>query len=85
MSESEEVEADVDMGEPGQSEPERITKAELRAETRNLIDMAIQSGINPEEVEETLQDLCDGVQYYYEDAQRYIIQQQQQTPEESQR
>lgn len=59
---------------PETEQPQSINKAQLRGEARNLIDIGIQSGLDPEDVESVFRDLADGVEYYYEDASRYTQQ-----------
>ncbi len=49
----------------------KLSQPEFRAEVRTLVDTAFQSGLSPEQVEDTLQGLADGSQYYFEDIKRY--------------
>jgi len=60
--------------EPLRQQPQTINKAQLRAEVRHLVDLAIQSGLEPDDVEGVLRDLADGVPYFYEDMRRYAQQ-----------
>lgn len=38
---------------------------------RNLIDTAFSNGVDPEEIEEILEYHADGVEYYWQDMNRY--------------
>lgn len=48
-----------------------INSSQFRNEVRTMIDLAIQSNIDPDDVQNILDDLSNGVPYFYEDAQRY--------------
>lgn len=72
---AEETEDEVREIDPEEfEEPPPISGSEFDAEVRRLIDIAIQSGIDPSSVEESLERHLNGVEYYYVDARRYTQQ-----------
>lgn len=57
-----------------QPEFQPINRAQFRGEVRELIDYAAQSGMSADDVADVLDELADGVPYFYEDLQRYAAQ-----------
>lgn len=74
--EAEEVEEVLERD--GEEQPETIdpiSKAEGRANIRQTIDLMLASGVDQDEIEDMLEHLADGVEYYAEDIQWYNNQQ----------
>lgn len=67
----------------GVQQVQQINISQFENTVRQLIDLSIQSGIDKEAVENTLNRLARGVEFYYEDAFRYAGIQQEESTEES--
>jgi len=63
------LDEEMDAEEMEQQGP--ITPGMFGQEVRNLIDLAIQSGMDPETVEAKLEEHKKGTEFYYKDFMRY--------------